>query len=81
MQLPSSICSYQELNYAIFIESISDNNTLNNYGHYCHKESGCIKQDIVHGLRKDKDYSMRIVFFSCFYEQVSYNHTFGKYTS
>ena len=79
MQLPSSVCSYQEVNYTIFIENISDNHTLN-YGPYYHQGSGSIKEDIAQGLGRDKDYSLGIVFLSHFYEYTSYNHTFGKYT-
>ena len=80
-QLPSSVCSYQEFNYTIFIENISDNHTLFIYGPFYHQGSGSIKEDIAQGLRGDKDYSLRIVFRSYFYEHISYNHTFGKYTT
>ena len=79
-QLPSPICSYQELNYTIIVDDVNGS-TVSELGPFYHLGPGSVKHEITSGLVRDEEYSVGIRVATPFHVVTSYNHFFGKETN
>ena len=79
LQIPSSICSYETINYTIIIGNV-DTSDVVEFGPIYHRGSGIVSHDIVSGLRRDTEYSMRVVVFTLFHKEISYTHAFSEHS-
>ena len=61
MQLPMSMCDYQELNYTIIFDSINESSLMEE-GPFYHRGPGTLMHDIVSDkLVRDEEYSVYAV--------------------
>ena len=61
MQLPSPVCTDQDVNYSIVIVENNESNSMQRYGPYHHIGAGTVKHNIDSGLQKNKEYWVHIV--------------------
>ena len=78
MQLPSLICSYQELNYTVIVEDINGSITvelgpIHHIGH-----TTVIKPSIMKGLVRDTEYAVGVIITTFHLVVKSDSHNFGK---
>ena len=76
-QLPSPICSYQELNYTVIID-IVNGSTTTELGPFYHLGPGIVKH-VTSKLLRDEEYSVRVLVATFSHVVTSYNHFFGKH--
>ena len=77
MQLPSPICTYQELNYTLFISDVNGSDDLS-IGPFHRFGSGLVTHELTPELMPGEEYSVRVMLETAFNTLQSYNHIFGK---
>ena len=76
MQLPSPVCSYQELNYTVAINNINGSIVLQLDPFY-RFASGTVKHSITSGLMRSQDYSVIVTVATVSSVVTSHIHDFS----
>ena len=78
MELPSHICSFQELNYTIYIDDINGS-TLIELGPYHQIGSGIARHNITPGLTRSQEYLVTVIVATISSAVISDTYVFGQF--